>query len=79
MTTYVIRNGELVEKHLAAPLPLRSMHVMGDIQPFVSPIDKTVITSRSQVREHERKHNVYQIGNDWCGREKPAFWDQLKR
>ena len=77
MTTYVIRNGKLVERSKAASKG--GLHIVSDIQPFVSPIDKTLITSRSQVREHERKHNVYQIGNDWCGREKPKFWDQIKR
>lgn len=77
MTTYVIRDGQLVEKSKAPPKG--GLFVMSDVQPFVSPIDNTLITSRSGVREHERKHNVYQIGNDYCGREKPAFWDSLKK
>lgn len=38
--------------------------VMGDIKAFQSPIDRTWITSRPQVREHEKKHNVRQVGND---------------
>jgi hypothetical protein len=41
-----------------------SPQVMGDVQPFQSPIDKSWITSRPQVREHEKKHNVRQVGND---------------
>lgn len=56
----------------------RGVQVMSDIEPFVSPIDKTEITSRSQLREHERMHGVKQIGNDWCGREKPSWWDRRK-
>ena len=32
--------------------------VHGDIQPFVSPIDGTVISDRKQYREHCKKHNV---------------------
>jgi hypothetical protein len=52
--------------------------VMGDIKSFVSPVDKTVISSRSQLREHERAHGVKQIGNDWAGRSKPKWWDHRK-
>jgi len=55
----------------------KSHQVMGDIQEFVSPIDKSVISSRSQVREHERKHNVRQCGNDYTGSTKPKFWDNM--
>ena len=55
----------------------KSHQVMGDIQEFVSPIDKTVIGSRSQIKEHERKHNVRQVGNDYVGSTKPKFWDNM--
>lgn len=41
------------------PLPF----LMGDIKPFVSPIDDKEITSRSQLRAHERTHNVRQAGD----------------
>ncbi len=44
---------------------------MADISEFVSPIDYSVISSRSALREHERKHNVRQLGNDL----KPADYD----
>jgi hypothetical protein len=45
--------------HLAAPM------VMGDIRPFVSPVGASpeVISSRSTLRAHERKHGVYQCGD----------------
>jgi len=32
--------------------------IQPDIAPFISPIDKSVISSRSQLREHNKKHNV---------------------
>lgn len=32
--------------------------VQSDIEPFISPIDKTIISSRAHLREHNRKHNV---------------------
>ena len=40
---------------------------MSDIRAFVSPVGETpeVISSRPQLREHERKHNCYQTGNDY--------------
>ena len=37
-------------------------YFMGDIQPFVSPLDFSVVSSRSTLREHERKHGVRQVG-----------------
>lgn len=58
-TTYVIRDSKLVEKHLAAPLGLSSgLAIQPDIEPFVSPIDGSVIGSRSKLREHCRIHDV---------------------
>lgn len=65
MTTYVYRNGVLVEKDKAPPREGKAVHVISDVQPFVSPIDRTLISSRSQVREHERIHGVKQVGNDF--------------
>ena len=32
--------------------------VMGDIEPFVSPITKELVSSRSQLRQHNRDHGV---------------------
>jgi hypothetical protein len=58
--TYVIREGKLVEKHLAEPLFQNSLApaVLPDIEPFVSPIDKSVISSRSTLRAHCKAHGV---------------------
>lgn len=72
-TRYRFVDGQLVE-FKEAPAS-RGLFVMGDIQPFVSPIDRTEISSRSQLREHERKHGVRQCGNDWTGSVKPSWWD----
>ena len=54
---------------------------MSDIEEFVSPVDKSVIGSRSGLRNHERRHGIRQIGNDWSGGErtnsaKPTNWQQ---
>ena len=77
--TYVIRNGELVPKHQAAPLEAKAQHrFMRDIQPFLTQ-DGTEISSRSKLRAYEQQHGVRQVGNDWVGREKPHFWDAYQR
>ena len=52
--------------------------IMKDIEPFKSPIDGSYVTSRSELREHEKRHNVRQIGNDWAGSERPSNWDTIK-
>ena len=41
-----------------APTGEGAFAVHGDIQPFVSPIDGTVISDRKQYREHCKKHDV---------------------
>lgn len=43
----------------------RSFQVIPDIQEFVSPIDGSLISSRSQLRAHERQHKVRQVGTDF--------------
>ena len=72
-TTYVYDNGKLVEK--GAREKRTGYSVISDIEPFTSPIDGSVLSSRSQVREHERKHQVRQCGNDYTSSEKPSWWD----
>ena len=73
--SWVIRDGQLVEKHLARPKgSSKSPHVISDIEPFQTQ-DKVAITSRAALREYERVNGVRQVGNDWTGSEKPSFWD----
>lgn len=43
--------------------PKRSHQVMPDIEAFVSPIDKTVITSRPHLNAHNEKHGVTNIAD----------------
>ena len=38
---------------------------MPDIAEFASPIDGSLIASRSALKEHERKHNVRQVGDSF--------------
>jgi hypothetical protein len=76
MTTYVLRNGALIEKNLAPSLAAgRSAHVISDIVPFTTQ-DGTAITSRAALRDYERANGVRQVGTDWTGSERPTFWDR---
>lgn len=45
--------------------PGPSTYFMPDIAPFVSPLDHSVISSRSGLRDHEKRHGVKQVGNDY--------------
>ena len=78
MTTYVLRNGELVEKSKATPRYSQQNHALSDIKPFVTQ-DGVEITSRSSLRAYEQKMGVKQVGTDWTGPQKPAFWDSIRR
>jgi|TARA_R100001082_G_C4343268_1_gene151121 hypothetical protein len=71
--TYIYSNGEIVKKPKIEKE--RNYSVISDVQPFTSPIDGTVLSSRSQIRDHERKHQVRQCGNDYTSSEKPSWWD----
>ena len=72
-TRYVMRDGKLVKKISMRASP----HVLSDIKPFVTQ-DGVEITSRSSLREYERRNGVRQTGNDWTGSERPAFWDKIR-
>jgi hypothetical protein len=55
-------------------------YVMGDIKPFRFD-DGTEITSRSGLREYQRRNQVEQIGLDWSASSdvgKPWWFDQYK-
>lgn len=76
MTTYVMRNGELIEKHLAPPKSgaLQLTHgVMPDIRPFLTQ-DGKEISSRSGLRAYEQANGVKQIGNDMA-----SFHSELRQ
>ena len=49
--------------------------VVPDLTPFISPIDGKEITSRSGLREHEKRHGVFQIGTDL----KPAGYNAASK
>lgn len=76
MTTYVYRDGEFIEKHLAPPRSTgKSPLVVSDIQPFKTQ-EGVAITSRKDLRAYEQANGVRQVGTDWTGSERPPFWDR---
>ena len=56
-------------------------YVMGDITPYKSPIDGTVISSRAQHKAHKRQHGVIEVGNEKLSRpmNKPYNPGDIKR
>lgn len=41
-----------------------SAYIIRDMEPYKSPIDGTMITSRSHHRNHKKQHNVIEVGNE---------------
>lgn len=42
-----------------------NLTVIQDIEPYRSPIDRSVVSSRSQHRDHMRQHGVVEMGNEY--------------
>ena len=62
---WVIRKGELVELDLDAALPpRRTPYVQSDIKDYRSVITGEVIASRSDHRDHLRRHGCVEVGNE---------------
>ncbi len=76
--TYIYNHGtkEIILK--TNPHQSKGYAVISDVEPFKSPIDGTVLSSRSQIRDHERKHQVRQCGNDYTSSVKPSWWDNRR-
>lgn len=54
---------EEYEEWKAAQKHADAAFFMPDITAFMSPLDRSEISSRSQLREHERRHRVRQVGD----------------
>ena len=50
--------GQRMERIICAP------QVIKDIDPYISQIDGSLITSRSQHRDHLREHGCVEVGNE---------------
>lgn len=60
--SFVQINGKLYPKG-HEPLP-SSHYIMGDIKPYKSQVTGEMIDGRSQHRDHLRKHNMFEVGNE---------------
>lgn len=45
-------------------LTMRTISVISDIETYKSPIDGSTVRSRSEHRDHMRRHRVIEIGNE---------------
>ena len=71
-TTYIQdpETGKFIEKSKYQPPDTAAVHTM---QPFVSPVDGTVIRDSGQLRAHNRKHGVTDrrdYGESWFERKR---------
>lgn len=72
---------EMVEKHLreypftgeAKRFDTAKHHVIGDIEPYQSTIDGSIIGSRSKHRRHLREHGCVEIGTENMDKAKEYF------
>lgn len=73
-TTYVMRDGKLVEKSQAAPLQADAPFVMSDLAPYQSMVTGEMVTSRSRHRSILREHKLIEVGNEtkYLQSKKPA-------
>lgn len=61
---WVYINGEAIPADQFERDPQADHHVMPDIQPYQSMADGTMITSRSQHREHLKRNHLIEVGNE---------------
>lgn len=67
MTTYVYRNGELVDKNLAAPREIKGQasYVISDEMAETRHMaDNRMYTSKAKFRQTTRAHGCCEIGNE---------------
>lgn len=74
MTTFVLRNGNLVEKHPKHQQD-RTAYVISDVMdPLKHPGTGQVIDSKARFREHTRASGCVEVGTDpAASRDRPRF------
>lgn len=43
--------------------------MINSFQPFLSPIDNKMITNRKELQEHNTRHGVVQVGNEYINKQ----------
>lgn len=65
MVTYVIRNGEIVDKSTAPPKDSCGVYVISDIMPETKHMaDGKIYTSKSEFRKATRAAGCVEVGNE---------------
>ena len=54
-------------------LPPKSINIQNDIQPYISQIDGSVISSRSKHKQHLKDHGCIEIGNETMAPRKESW------
>lgn len=62
--------GQRMERRICAP------QVISDIDPYISQIDGSLITSRSQHRDHLKAHGCIEVGNEKMEPRKTSWIEQ---
>ncbi len=63
MTTYVFRDGKLVEKELAEPLNSAPHYISDHMDPLLHHAAMRVIDSKSEFRRETRAHGCVEVGD----------------
>ena len=82
MTTYVYRNGELIEKSLAAPKHQSDSAtnvIRDEIEPTRHMADGNYYTSKAKMREVNKIHHCIEVGNEIATITKPRKRIELSR
>lgn len=75
MTTYVLRNGQLVEKSTAAPRHSGVQIITDTMQAMRHQASGKVTDSKSKFRQMTRDAGCVEVGNDWQNARRPAPLD----
>lgn len=78
-TRYVWRKGKLVQIEMAHPGAEPRVQLVSDISGYRSMADGSWISSRSQHREHLKRHNCIEIGNEMPAPRTPELPSREKR
>jgi len=77
MTTYVYRNGEMVEKALAEPLYSGFNYISDHMDPLLHHAAMRVIDSKSEFRKETKAHGCIEVGSQQDYGQKRLFTPRL--
>ena len=60
---WIYIDGSAIPAEEFEPAPSADYHIMGDIEPFQSMCDGSMIMGRRQKRENYKMHNVIEVGD----------------